>query len=586
MSNAWAPLFRAPCAVKQSRSPRDGLARMLLKTSELALCRSGTWRPICARGFISSTHPPPLSPNRSIACSTVPRNTRPNLPSSSRHFHQSPSFKDQRPTLWTTFRDFLQNQLKDEIAGGPRYDGPRFRSRDLSQEEIDRIFGPGIDVEYGNRVLRHMHQRRKEGQVEWNPQVPRAEVHEKMERAALAWLRVKYPIDERAAYQARRKREEAAIQDVIVADAERLGIYKPNSSLSRKVSPYGKSVLDELQEHNRQRAKKEEKEQEKKAKEQMKALAQRLDLMKQNTEIKRRELSARAKYYQEKGQVSNSPVIPDMSISHRLVPAYILGLVIVVASFVYADFYTFPSSSARIFPDLPPAAATVLGLIALNTAVLIAWRIPPLWKTLNTYFISVPASPHAASILGSMFSHQGFQHWVWNMVGLWILGTRLHDQVGRGNFLAIYMSTGIISALASLTVHVMTKNLVVSSLGASGAVCGILAALCVLNANKQYTFFFIPPDFLPDWVPNIPSPLVFLCAFIATELYLMRRSLKTPDRKSIDHFAHLGGYLSGAAVAVGLKWRYRRRGKWEEMKRSEAPDHRRLQLMRFVTGSR
>ncbi len=59
----------------------------------------------------------------------------------------------------------------------------------------------------------------------------------------------------------------------------------------------------------------------------------------------------------------------------------------------------------------------------------------------------------------------------------------VHDQVGRANFLAIYFSTGVFSALASLTVYVLSRNLVVSSLGASGAVCGILAALCVLNAK-------------------------------------------------------------------------------------------------------
>ncbi len=285
MGNAWTPLFRAPGAAKPSRNLLETIPGVLLKSFHLATRNTRISQKRCARTFISYTHTPPLSTSSSpIPWSPTRRSIQPHTPSR-RQFHRTHPFQDERPTLWSAFREFISRQLKDEISGGSRYDGPRFRSRDLSQEEIDGIFGPGIDVEHGNRVVRHMQQRRKDGQIEWDPQVPRTEIHANMEEAALGWLRVKYPMNERAAYQERRRREEVAVQDVIVADAERLGIYKPNSSVSRKASPYGKSVLEEFKEENRRRVKEQEKEQEQKAKEQMKRMSQRLELMKQNTEL-------------------------------------------------------------------------------------------------------------------------------------------------------------------------------------------------------------------------------------------------------------------------------------------------------------
>ena len=59
----------------------------------------------------------------------------------------------------------------------------------------------------------------------------------------------------------------------------------------------------------------------------------------------------------------------------------------------------------------------------------------------------------------------------------------MHDDVGRANFLAIYMSSGAIASLVSLTSFVLRKNLITSSLGASGAVAGVIAAYCWLHSK-------------------------------------------------------------------------------------------------------
>lgn len=62
----------------------------------------------------------------------------------------------------------------------------------------------------------------------------------------------------------------------------------------------------------------------------------------------------------------------------------------------------------------------------------------------------------------------------------------VHDDVGRGVFLGIYFSSGAIGMLASLSTSVLRirhYSLTMSTLGASGAICGIIASKCILNAG-------------------------------------------------------------------------------------------------------
>jgi membrane associated rhomboid family serine protease len=62
----------------------------------------------------------------------------------------------------------------------------------------------------------------------------------------------------------------------------------------------------------------------------------------------------------------------------------------------------------------------------------------------------------------------------------------VHDEIGRGNFLSLYLSSGVIGSLVSLTSHVLLQRLTVTSLGASGAIAGLVAAWCMLHS--EYAF--------------------------------------------------------------------------------------------------
>lgn len=136
--------------------------------------------------------------------------------------------------------------------------------------------------------------------------------------------------------------------------------------------------------------------------------------------------------------------------------------------------------------QMPASGVTVCSLIGANAAIFLAWRLPPLWRLLNRYFISVPLAPHAPAMLGTAFSHQSFTHLAVNMGLLAMLGSRVHENPavgGRPEFLALYVTAAGVSSFVSLAAHVGMGRLAVSSLGASGAVAGVVAAWCMLHSR-------------------------------------------------------------------------------------------------------
>ena len=64
----------------------------------------------------------------------------------------------------------------------------------------------------------------------------------------------------------------------------------------------------------------------------------------------------------------------------------------------------------------------------------------------------------------------------------------VHDDIGRGNFLSVYLSSGVFASIFSLSRFVITNNLFTTSLGASGALTGVLACWCTIHSGYVYIF--------------------------------------------------------------------------------------------------
>lgn len=111
--------------------------------------------------------------------------------------------------------------------------------------------------------------------------------------------------------------------------------------------------------------------------------------------------------------------------SQRLLSPLIFTIITLGLCYVFAQTYEAPARQDRLWPDVPPAAATVGAIIGANLAITFLWKyIPPSWKLLNRFFVIVPFYPSALGVLGSTFSHQTWRHLATNMMVLGLMGTR------------------------------------------------------------------------------------------------------------------------------------------------------------------
>lgn len=126
-----------------------------------------------------------------------------------------------------------------------------------------------------------------------------------------------------------------------------------------------------------------------------------------------------------------------------------------------------------------------------------------------------------------MFLHYGFMHLFFNMFALWMFGSTLERVLGTKTFLKYYFMTGIGGGLCYLLFNV---NSLIPTVGASGAIYGLLIGYAVLfPENLIYIWFIIPIK--AKW---------FAVIFGAMEFFF---SLRPGDH--VAHLAHLGGMIVG-----------------------------------------
>src|ERR671938_1738690 len=90
------------------------------------------------------------------------------------------------------------------------------------------------------------------------------------------------------------------------------------------------------------------------------------------------------------------------------------------------------------------------------------------------------------TLLTSMFMHGGFMHLFGNMLFLWIFGDNLEDRLGHVRYLIFYLVCGVLASLAHVFSTVLFgQNPLVPSLGASGAISGVLGGYVLLFPTRQ-----------------------------------------------------------------------------------------------------
>ena len=167
----------------------------------------------------------------------------------------------------------------------------------------------------------------------------------------------------------------------------------------------------------------------------------------------------------------------------------------------------------------------------------------------------VPDQLHYSSILTSMFVHGGFLHIAGNMWFLWVFGRGVEDILGHGKYLFLYLASGIAGALLFV---MLSPNSTVPTIGASGAIAGIMGAYLIKFPRahiRTLVFIFV-------FITTVDIPAAFLLLYwFAIQFFSGVGSVgySTTSSGDVAWFAHVGGFLAGMGLIMLMPTKMRAR---------------------------
>jgi membrane associated rhomboid family serine protease len=148
------------------------------------------------------------------------------------------------------------------------------------------------------------------------------------------------------------------------------------------------------------------------------------------------------------------------------------------------------------------------------------------------------------TLLTSMFMHGGLAHLFGNMLFLWIFGDNVEDRLGKGRFLAFYLLTGLLASLAHVATTVwFGDDPLIPSLGASGAISGVLAGYLVLFPHRRVRVL-LTLGFLIR-VAEVPALLAIGMWFLFQVISGLGVLGAGTQRGGVAYAAHIGGFVAG-----------------------------------------
>ena len=148
----------------------------------------------------------------------------------------------------------------------------------------------------------------------------------------------------------------------------------------------------------------------------------------------------------------------------------------------------------------------------------------------------------------SMFMHGGFMHFAGNMLFLWIFGDNVEDRMGHVGYLLFYLAGG----LAAGATHVFANPAsVIPTVGASGAIAAVMGAYMVLYPGSRIESVAMPFIWLRFSIPA----LVWLGLWFVFQVLSGSADGRHADQGGVAFFAHIGGFVFGAAIGLLFKVR-------------------------------
>ncbi|HEX6943864.1 MAG TPA: rhomboid family intramembrane serine protease [Gemmatimonadaceae bacterium] len=146
-------------------------------------------------------------------------------------------------------------------------------------------------------------------------------------------------------------------------------------------------------------------------------------------------------------------------------------------------------------------------------------------------------TPIYLTLFSSMFMHASWAHIIGNMLYLWIFGDNIEDRIGSAKFLVFYLLCG----LAASAAHIMFgPESLIPSLGASGAIAGVLGAYLVLFPKRSVKVL------MARQIVNMPAFIV-LGMWIVLQIF-SQISVVGGEGGGVAYMAHIGGFVAGLAL--------------------------------------
>ena len=194
-------------------------------------------------------------------------------------------------------------------------------------------------------------------------------------------------------------------------------------------------------------------------------------------------------------------------------------------------------------PDWQKPPVVTLLLIAINVLIFFGLQNGAIIER----FAFKAAEPTFAGLVGHMFQHGNFGHLLGNMAFLFIVGYMVEEALGKGRYLLFYLLAGIGGCCDAL---IGTPN-ALPSIGASGAISGVMAMYVCLYGMQKIRFFY----WALVYFDFFRAPAIIVLPFwIAMELF----QYLTNTGSNINYLAHLGGFVTGAAL-IGMLYLFDRK---------------------------
>jgi membrane associated rhomboid family serine protease len=197
-------------------------------------------------------------------------------------------------------------------------------------------------------------------------------------------------------------------------------------------------------------------------------------------------------------------------------------------------------------------------LIVLNVVVFL-WELSVSHRALGLFMLEFGVVPHhtlavltgqsydglATAILplfASMFLHASFLHVAGNMLFLGIFGDNVEDYLGHFAYLMFYLASGVAAGVTHILLNQTSR---VPSVGASGAIAGVMGAYFILFPRARVLIWF-PPIFLF----HVPAWLMLGYWFVGNFLSGTATAIAETSQTSggIAFWAHVGGFVAGVVM--------------------------------------